>query len=74
MADEEQQQGAGEEVEDVVGAEDQDPADDGLDLDESLDLEDWDGDEEFDDQEEVAEILGPQFVDNGDGTISDSRR
>lgn len=49
--------------------------DEGLDLDESLDLEEWSGDDDEEDGEAESSVYdGPQFVDNGDGTISDARR
>ena len=74
MSDEEKEESGGNEAEGTVGPDDLGD-DGGLDLDESLDLEDWSGDDEWEEEEaETARFDGPQFVDNADGTVSDSRR
>ncbi len=44
-----------------------------LDLDQSLDLEDWNDDGDWEEEEETAVLEGPQFVDNGNQTVSDAR-
>ena len=71
MSENENPEDTTEKLEDAEGL----PGDEGLDLDESLDLEEWSGDDEpEEDEAEGIPFDAPQFVDNGDGTISDSRR
>ncbi len=51
------------------------PLDDGFEDDEGFDVDEWIGDDDWEEIEadEEEEPDGPQFVDNGDETISDSR-
>ncbi|MFQ5481386.1 MAG: DUF1566 domain-containing protein [Nitrospinaceae bacterium] len=74
MSDEEKKEEAAPEIESPV-REGKDEPDLDLDLDESLDLDDWTGEDDGEEPEDEDERLpeGPDLVDNGDNTVSDSR-